>query len=488
MPGREDAHHAATYQAAGELAQAGITFAFGVGGSSNNRLLPYEAAISVAWGLDRNRAVRAITLDAATILGVADRVGSLEAGKIANLFIANGDPMEMKTQFTHVFINGRNVGLKSKHTELYERFSSRPTGGAVMSRTLRVLSLFLVAFSVTSGASQQEAPYTYAITGARIVPVSGATIDNGTLVFSGGVISAVGTNVTVPAGAITIAGKGLTVYPGLIDMGSSAGLEAPAIPRAENPQTTEDIERVKRDTLLRAHLRAADHMNPAASALSKSAEAGITAILATPGSDGIRGQSALVLTSIGADLPQIGALADDRRGGLVVTDARGPARRDRRQPGRRPCLSEFVDGHHRVQPAGVPRRAVVPAGEESAALRGARSDATRPGGPPAGGVPRLDLARRAARARHGQGVQARSDHHRGAAGGRCDGGFEGRQRARDLQPRTSPSARCRWRPTPTNRSACCASAPTRRRARLRSTRPACCSRSNPAAWPIRRTS
>ena len=126
MPTREDAHHAATYKAAGELAQAGVTFAFGVGGASNNRLLPYEAAISVAWGLDRNRALRAITLDAATILGVADRVGSLEPGKIANLFVANGDPMEMKTQFTHIFINGRNVGLKSKHTELYERFMSRP--------------------------------------------------------------------------------------------------------------------------------------------------------------------------------------------------------------------------------------------------------------------------------------------------------------------------------------------------------------------------
>jgi imidazolonepropionase-like amidohydrolase len=126
MPMREDAHHAATYKAAGELAEAGITFAFGVGGASNNRLLPYEAAISVAWGLDRNRALRAITLDAATILGVADRVGSLEPGKIANLFVATGDPMEMKTQFTHIFINGRSVGLKSKHTELYERFSSRP--------------------------------------------------------------------------------------------------------------------------------------------------------------------------------------------------------------------------------------------------------------------------------------------------------------------------------------------------------------------------
>jgi imidazolonepropionase-like amidohydrolase len=128
MPAREDAHHAATYKAAGELAQAGVTFAFGTGGAANNRLIPYEAAISVAWGLDRDRALRAITLDAASILGVADRVGSLEPGKLANLFIATGDPMEMKTQFTHIFINGRNVGLESKHTELYERFSSRPTG------------------------------------------------------------------------------------------------------------------------------------------------------------------------------------------------------------------------------------------------------------------------------------------------------------------------------------------------------------------------
>ena len=126
MPAREDAHHAATYKAAGELAQAGVRFAFGTGGAANNRLIPYEAAISVAWGLERDRALRAITLDAATILGVADRVGSLEPGKLANLFVATGDPMEMKTQFTHIFINGRSVGLKSKHTELYERFSSRP--------------------------------------------------------------------------------------------------------------------------------------------------------------------------------------------------------------------------------------------------------------------------------------------------------------------------------------------------------------------------
>lgn len=172
--------------------------------------------------------------------------------------------------------------------------------------------------AITLVSAQQEAPFSYAITGARIVPVSSAPIDNATIVFSGGVITAIGANIPAPQGVVTIAGKGLTVYPGLIDMGSSAGLDAPSIPRADNPQTTEDIERVKRDTLLRPQLRAADHMNPSAQALSRAAENGITAILATPAGDGIRGQSALVLTSIGADLPQIGALADDRRGPLVV--------------------------------------------------------------------------------------------------------------------------------------------------------------------------
>ena len=184
-------------------------------------------------------------------------------------------------------------------------------------KTQTAFFVVLIGCLTLALSAQQEAPFSYAITGARIVPVSSAPIENGTVVFSGGVITAVGGSVPVPQGAITIAGKGMTVYPGLIDMGSSAGLEAPAVSRAESPQTTEDVERVKRDTLLRPQLRAADYMNPAAAALARAAEAGITAILATPASDGIRGQSALVLTSIGADVPQIGALADDRRGPLV---------------------------------------------------------------------------------------------------------------------------------------------------------------------------
>ncbi len=193
-------------------------------------------------------------------------------------------------------------------------------------RTLRVICVICVIcgpgmIGVICGppvSAQQSAAYVYAISGARIVPVSAAVIDNGTIVFRDGVITAVGANVAVPAGAQVIAGKGLTVYPGLIDMGNTAGVDLPAAARAENPQAIEDVERVKKDTLLRAHVRAADYVNPAAPALARMAAAGITSSLATPPGDAFKGQSALINTALPADDPQIGALADERRGAVVL--------------------------------------------------------------------------------------------------------------------------------------------------------------------------
>jgi imidazolonepropionase-like amidohydrolase len=126
LPLGEDASHAASYRAAAELARAGVRFAFATGDTTNVRLLPYQAAESVAWGLSRDHAIRALTLDAADILGVGDRLGSIEPGKIANLLIAKGDPLEIRTQLTHVIVNGRSVPLGNRHLELYERYSKRP--------------------------------------------------------------------------------------------------------------------------------------------------------------------------------------------------------------------------------------------------------------------------------------------------------------------------------------------------------------------------
>jgi imidazolonepropionase-like amidohydrolase len=123
LPARDDAFHAETYQVAGELAKAGVKFAFSTGDNTNVRLAPNNAAISVAWG--RDEALKALTIHAAEILGVADRIGSLEAGKDANLFIAKGDPLEIRTEITHVIIEGKDVGLANKHRALYDKYMAR---------------------------------------------------------------------------------------------------------------------------------------------------------------------------------------------------------------------------------------------------------------------------------------------------------------------------------------------------------------------------
>jgi imidazolonepropionase-like amidohydrolase len=125
MPSNDDRFHAYTYQAAGVLARAGVPVAFSSGGYSNVRLVPFQAAMSVAWGLDRDAAIRALTIDAAKILGVDSQVGTLEPGKLANLFVVRGDPLEIRSRISHVVIAGRSLALDSKHTELFRRYMSR---------------------------------------------------------------------------------------------------------------------------------------------------------------------------------------------------------------------------------------------------------------------------------------------------------------------------------------------------------------------------
>ena len=89
-------------------------------------MLPYEAATAVAFGLDREAALHALTLGAARILGLDDRLGSIESGKWANLIVTDGDPLEVRTRIRHVIIRGRDVDLSNRHSRSYELYSSRP--------------------------------------------------------------------------------------------------------------------------------------------------------------------------------------------------------------------------------------------------------------------------------------------------------------------------------------------------------------------------
>jgi imidazolonepropionase-like amidohydrolase len=104
------------------LRRAGVRFAIASGSSEDNRNLPYRAAMAAAYGLEREEALKAITQWPAEILGIADRVGSLEAGKLANLLVSRGDPLDARTEIKYVFIEGKLVPLESRNTELYERF------------------------------------------------------------------------------------------------------------------------------------------------------------------------------------------------------------------------------------------------------------------------------------------------------------------------------------------------------------------------------
>ena len=126
LPTRRDMPHHASYSAAGELVKAGVKIAFAVPSETNARQLPYHAAQAVGWGLARDEALKALTINAADIFGVADRVGSIEPGKIANLIVAKGDPLEIRTPVTHVIIAGRDVPLYTEQLALYERYSKRP--------------------------------------------------------------------------------------------------------------------------------------------------------------------------------------------------------------------------------------------------------------------------------------------------------------------------------------------------------------------------
>ena len=129
LPSREDLPHQASYAAAGELVNAGVTIAFAAGDSDevqNVRLLPYHAARSIAWGLPRDAALKALTIDAARILGIADEVGSLEIGKIANIIVSQGDPLDARTTIAHVIVAGHDVDLETRQRALFERYMRRP--------------------------------------------------------------------------------------------------------------------------------------------------------------------------------------------------------------------------------------------------------------------------------------------------------------------------------------------------------------------------
>lgn len=128
LPTRPSDRYDKPYANPGLLRAAGVKVALRTTDAANVRNLPYQAGFAAAHGMGKDEALRAITLSAAEIFGVEKLLGSLETGKQASLFVADGDPLEPSTSVRHLFINGYRVPLETRHVDLYKEFINREPG------------------------------------------------------------------------------------------------------------------------------------------------------------------------------------------------------------------------------------------------------------------------------------------------------------------------------------------------------------------------
>lgn len=110
----------------GKLAKAGVKVCFSTGSVMSGKDMPYHAARAIAFDMKREDALRALTINAAEILGIADRVGSIEVGKDADFFLCNGDPINLRTEIKQIVIDGKVVDLDSWWEQIRQKWEKRP--------------------------------------------------------------------------------------------------------------------------------------------------------------------------------------------------------------------------------------------------------------------------------------------------------------------------------------------------------------------------
>jgi len=120
---KEDERYDTVYSLPAQLYKRGVKIVFASYSAHNVRNLPDAAGFATAFGLPPDEALKAITLNAAEVWGVADQLGSLYAGKTANVVVANGDPLDVKTDVKQVYIQGRAIPMTSRQTQLRDEYS-----------------------------------------------------------------------------------------------------------------------------------------------------------------------------------------------------------------------------------------------------------------------------------------------------------------------------------------------------------------------------
>jgi imidazolonepropionase-like amidohydrolase len=122
---KPDERYDAVYSLPAELFKRGVQISFASYSAHDVRNLPYQAGYATAFGLPYDEALKALTLNPAKMWGVDDRLGSLDVGKMANVVVANGDPLDLKTDVKQVFIAGHEVPMSSRQTRLRDQYSAR---------------------------------------------------------------------------------------------------------------------------------------------------------------------------------------------------------------------------------------------------------------------------------------------------------------------------------------------------------------------------
>src|ERR1700723_459516 len=120
---KDEERYDAVYSLPAQLYKRGVKIAFASYSAHNVRNLPDAAGFATAFGLPYDEAMKAITINAAEIWGVADKLGSLDVGKTANVVVANGDPLDMKTDVKQVYIEGKAIPMTSRQTHLRDEYS-----------------------------------------------------------------------------------------------------------------------------------------------------------------------------------------------------------------------------------------------------------------------------------------------------------------------------------------------------------------------------
>jgi len=286
-------------KAAGDLARAGVRMAFASAGLKNGGAYLANLRLAVKQGLPKEAALRAATLTAAEILGVGERLGSIEPGKIANLVVADGDLFADQTRIQSVYVGGARFDVASSRIAVARPALSPATPPAP---------------APTIAASPREV----LIRNATVMTVTRGTIQGGSVLVRDGKIAAVGPAATVAAGpgALVIDATGKWVTPGLIDQHAH-------YPTDSHNEATQQFTSMTR-------LR--DNLNPTDVALYRVLAGGVTTIHVLHGSvNPIGGQLAVIKARWGKDAH--GLLFEGARPGLKMSAEEFPAARTNGAPG-----------------------------------------------------------------------------------------------------------------------------------------------------------